>query len=185
MVEAVKQTAAKADDKNGKGPAEFTDFDKLGGTEIFTDRPVYKPEHCKAAPLVGYVLDEQNLPNKGGKKGNDGKDFWTVYVILLTKPTLVCDREGKVMTAKIGQEIMIPKNVKLAFMSKWARNPDVITEVVIQPKELEDIGGGQSMWTFRQKVLSEKERPAAYRLASPNAVAPEVLSDNEDIPFGG
>lgn len=183
MVEAVKQTAAKADN-GSKATSEFVDFDKAGGTEIFTDRPVYKPEHCKSAALAGYVLDEVNLPNAKGKKNQNGKDFWTVYIILLTKPTLVCDRDGKVSTAKAGQEIMIPKNAKLAFMSKWARNPDVITEVIIQPKELEDIGGGQSMWTFRQKVLSEKERPAAYRLASPNAVAPEQLVD-EEIPFGG
>lgn len=176
--EEVKQT--KQDTKNGaKNIPEVVDFDKLGGTEVFTDRPTYKPEHCKAAPLVGYVLDELNLPKRKGESGT-----WGVYVFLLTKPTLVCDRDDKVVPARVGQEIMIPKNVKLAFLSKWARNPDVITEVAILPHDQIDLGGGKSMWTFRQKVISEKERPAAYRLASPNAVAPEVLeAESSEIPF--
>ena len=184
MVEAAKQTAAKTDKdeaKNGgaKTPSDVVDFDNLAGQEVFTDRMTYKPEHCKAAPVVGYVVDELNLPKKKGEIGT-----WGVYVFLLTRGTLVCDREDKVVPAKAGQEIMIPKNVKLAFLSKWARNPDVITEVAIQPTTMTDLGGGKEMWNFRQKVISSKERPVAYRLASPNAVAPEILPEaSSDIPF--
>lgn len=187
MAEAQKQTAAKSDKdeaaKNGgaaKAAApDVVDFDKLSGTEVFTDRPTYKPELCKSAPLVGYVVDELNLPKKKGEQGT-----WGVYVFLLTRGTLVCDREDNVVPAKKGQEIMIPKNVKLAFLSKWARNPDVMTEVAIQPDQQVDLGGGKSMWTFRQKVISEMPRLPAYRLASPNAVAPEILPEaNSDIPF--
>ena len=185
MVEAAKQTAAKADKdeaKNGGVKAsvpEVMDFDKLAGQEIFTDRMTYKPEHCNSAPLVGYVVDELNLPKRKGEVGT-----WGVYVFLLTHGTLVCDREDKVVSAKAGQEIMIPKNVKLAFLSKWARNPDVITEVAIQPTTKSDLPGGKEMWNFRQKVISSKERPVAYRLASPNAVAPEILPEaSSDIPF--
>ena len=177
---ATEEVKTKVDTKNGsKTIPDVVDFDKLGGTEIFTDRPTYKPELCKAAPLVGYVLDEVNLPKGKGESGT-----WGVYIFLLTKPTLVCDRDNKVVPAKAGQEIMLPANVKLAFLSKWARNPEVITEVAIQPHDQVDLGGGKSMWTFRQKVLSEKERPAAYRLASPNAVAPEVLeAASSDFPY--
>ena len=185
MVEAAKQTAAKADKdeaKNGGAKAaasDVMDFDKLGGTEIFTDLPTYKPEHCKAAPLVGYVVDELNLPKKKGEQGT-----WAVYVFVLTHGTLVCDREDNVVPAKTGQAIMIPKNVKLAFLSKWARNPEVMTEVAIQPHQQVDLGGGKSMWTFRQKVISEKPRLPAYRLASPNAVAPDISAEaSADIPF--
>ena len=181
MVEAAKQTAAKADKENGAKAAmpDIVDFDKLGGTEVFTDRPTYKPELCRAAPLVGYVVDELNLPKRKGEVGT-----WGVYVFLLTRGTLVCDRDDKVISAKTGQEIMIPKNVKLAFLSKWARNPEVMTEVAIQPDQQVDLGGGKSMWTFRQKVISEKPRLPAYRLASPNAVAPEILAEaSSDIPF--
>ena len=187
MVEAAKQSAAKTDKtdkeetKNGgaKVASDVVDFDNLAGQEIFTDRMTYKPEHCNSAVLVGYVVDELNLPKRKGEIGT-----WGVYVFLLTRSTLVCDREDKVVTAKAGQEIMIPKNVKLAFLSKWARNPDVITEVAIQPTTKTDLPGGKEMWNFRQKVISSKERPVAYRLASPNAVAPEILPEaSSDIPF--
>ena len=188
MVEAAKQDSAKQaaksdkdETKNGAKAAapDVVDFDKLAGTEVFTDRLTYKPELCKSAPLVGYVVDELNLPKKKGEQGT-----WGVYVFLLTRGTLVCDREDNVVPAKKGQEIMIPKNVKLAFLSKWARNPEVMTEVAIQPDQQVDLGGGKSMWTFRQKVMSEMPRLPAYRLASPNAVAPEILPEaSSDIPF--
>ena len=180
--EEAKQAAPKNDKagaKNGGKDPDIVDFDALSGTEVFTDRPTYKPEKCKAAPLVGYVLDELNLPKRKGEAGT-----WGVFVFLLTRGTLVVDREDNVVKAKAGQEIMIPKNVKLAFLSKWARNPDVITEVAIQPETEVPLPGGKSMWTFRQKVISEKARPAAYRLASPNAVAPEILTEaSAEIPF--
>jgi hypothetical protein len=163
--EAVKAGAVK----NGgaaKG-AEFVDFDKLSGDEIFTDRPVYKPETCGRAPIVGFVVEHVILAAPKGRK--DAKP-WGAFVILLTHPTLATDRDDNIVTIPAGREVFLPANVKLDVILKWAKNPDIMAEVAIKPEAKVDIGGGQTMWTFRQKVVSTKKREGGYLLAAPGTM---------------
>lgn len=170
-----KTTAATAP-KNGTKPAAtdagFANFDNLKGDEIFTDRPIYKPESCGKQAIVGFLVERQTLAAPKGRK--DAKP-WDAYVILLTHPTLCADRDDNVVTIPAGREVYLPANVKLDVLNKLAFNPEVMAEVAVIPGEKVDIGGGQTMWTFRQKVLGTKKREGAYLLAVPGTV-PAIAS---------
>jgi hypothetical protein len=171
-----KTTAAATAPKNGTKPAAeagFANFDTLKGDEIFTDRPIYKPESCGKQAIVGYLVERQTLAAPKGRK--DAKP-WDAYVILLTHPTLCADREDNVVTIPAGREVYLPANVKLDVLNKLAFNPEIMAEVAVIPGDKVDIGGGQTMWTFRQKVLGTKKREGAYLLAVAGSV-PVITTD--------
>ena len=164
------KTTAAAPPKNGTKPAAaagFADFDNLKGDEIFTDRPIYKPESCGKQACVGLLIERVTLAAPKGRK--DAKP-WDAFVIELTHPTLACDREDNVITVPAGRQVFMPANVKLDVLNKWAFNPQEMAEVAVIPGEKVDIGGGQTMWTFRQKVLGTRARTGGYMLAVAGSV---------------
>ena len=116
-----------------------------GWIKYNTNRKIYKPELCKAAPVRGFLLDYLNMP------AVDNEREWTTYVVKLTHPTLACDRDGNVSKVDAGEEIMVPEVYDLkqcVTLRDACENPEETYEVFLQPEELQKIGGGKKVWRY-------------------------------------
>ena len=115
--------------------------------ELRLDRTIYKPESTGSAVLQGYIVDLMDMPPiKQGKMERP----WQAFLFRTTAPTKGVDREGTVVDVAADEEIIIPSTFQLhQGLSRFSRDPEKMFEAAILPKEKIDIGGGQTMWTFR------------------------------------
>lgn len=115
--------------------------------ELRLDRTIYKPESTGSAVLQGYIVDLMDMPPiKQGKTERP----WQAFLFRTTAPTKGVDREGTVVDVAADEEIIIPSTFQLhQGLSRFSRDPEKMFEAAILPKEKIDIGGGQTMWTFR------------------------------------
>lgn len=115
--------------------------------ELRLDRTIYKPEATGSAVLQGYIIDLMDMPPiKQGKV----ERAWQAFSLLTTAATKGVDREGNVVDVAADEEIIIPSTFQLhQGLSRFSRDPEKMFEAAILPKEKIDIGGGQTMWTFR------------------------------------
>lgn len=115
--------------------------------ELRLERTIYKPEATGAAILRGFIIDLLDMPPiKQGKTERP----WQAFLFRTTAPTKGVDREGTVVDVAADEEIIIPSTFQLhQGLSRFSRDPEKMFEAAILPKEKIDIGGGQTMWTFR------------------------------------
>ena len=115
--------------------------------ELRLDRTIYKPEATGSAVLQGYIIDLMDMPPiKQGKV----ERAWQAFLFRTTAATKGVDREGNVVDVAADEEIIIPSTFQLhQGLSRFSRDPEKMFEAAILPEEKIDIGGGQTMWTFR------------------------------------
>ena len=142
---------AKKNHVNGDTSQETVDTnaaDEMGDEfqTIETDRFMYKVDACGNKALVGWLIDKIEMTPIKGRS-------WDAFVVRTTEPSLACDREGQVIETVPGQEVLIPATHQLAqFMSRAAAHPSLAFKVYIKPKGKIQIGGGQSMQTYKLGV---------------------------------
>lgn len=158
--------------------------DADGFTKIVTQRYMYQAERCKEAKLVGYLLNQIDMPpiERAGVA-----QPWSAFVIKTTKPTKGVNREDEVVDVEIGAEILIPATVQLTqFLSKAAVNERNVFEVRIIPDKKIDIGKGQTMWQYDLAAKFEQPIPRARfgfaAIVAPPQLLPASTSDNA-MPF--
>lgn len=116
--------------------------------ELRLERTIYKPESTGSAVLQGYIVDLMDMPPI--KSGKDKERPWQAFLFRTTAPTKGVDREGNVVDVATDEEIIIPSTFQLhQGLSRFSRDPEKMFEAAVLPKEKIDIGGGQTMWTFR------------------------------------
>src|SRR5271166_5535534 len=126
--------------------------------KIETESFMFNAEKCYAAfpvkdrkPLMGYLVGFQEMPPIKGRE-------WEAAVLITTAPVLVVDREKNIVEAPAGSRVLIPATWELKQnLRRAALHPKFVFEVSIEPKKKLDIGGGQTMWTYK---LGASERPS-------------------------
>lgn len=115
--------------------------------ELRLERTIYKPEATGAAILQGYIVDLLVMPPiKQGKTERP----WQALLFRTTAPTKGVDREGNVVDVQADEEVIIPATFQLLQgLSRFSRDSEKMFEAAVLPKDKIDIGGGQSMWTYR------------------------------------
>jgi hypothetical protein len=199
MAPASTAQAKKHDEepKNGTTAAEAPKQETAAPVKdrflkIETERYMYNPNKVgdKTLPLTGYLLNLLKMPDlKGGRE-------WYAFLVKLTEPTNVINREKDVISTPTGSEVLIPATHQLTqFFERASVNPHKCFEVRIIPKKKIDIGGGQTMWIYDLGVdmTTQKDRTAfgpVAMLGAPKAttmqqaVAEGVASSPDDeIPF--
>jgi hypothetical protein len=113
-------------------------------TKVETERYMYNPNQSgdKTVPLIGYLLNMQVMPDLDGRP-------WEAFLLKITEPTVVIDREKQVIKVKAGCEVLIPATYQLQqFFSKVSTAPDKCYEVSIDPKKKIPVGKTQTMWVY-------------------------------------
>lgn len=131
--------------------------------ELRLERTIYKPEATGEAILRGFIVDLMDMPPiKQGKVERP----WQAFLIRTTAPTKGVDREGNVVDVQVDEEIIIPATFQLQQgLSRFARHADKMFEAAVLPKTKQDIGGGQTMWTYRVALgKATMKREGAYVL---------------------
>lgn len=115
--------------------------------ELRLERTIYKPEATGAAILQGFIIDLLDMPPiKQGKTERP----WQALLFRTTAPTKGVDREGNVVDVNVDEEVIIPATFQLVQgLSRFSRDPEKMFEAAVLPKDKIDIGGGQTMWTYR------------------------------------
>lgn len=151
---------------------------------INLNRPVYKGDRGKGAPIRGHWLGVQNMPPAGGRA-------WQAFIVRLTQDCPSCqDRKGNSVIARAGDEILVAANHQLLqVMGTLCRDPKRVVEAEVTPKGTVKTNAGQMVeWDFRinpQPIL----RSAEDRLIAMSTNAPRQLpaasdaSSDDDIPF--
>ena len=135
------------------------DFD-----DISTDRPMYKPAECKDTPLQGRLIDLVQMPD-----GLNGP--WFAFVVKTTAPTTAINRDGKKISTKPGDEVILPRTAMLADLDKYARARDTLFEARIQPTEKVKSAKG-TMWRYKLAVSKKTvAREGAFQLTDSVPVA--------------
>lgn len=148
-------------------------LDKLveeGADEMALERHIWKADAVGRFPVVGFIIGLVEMPPADRKDNPD----WKAFIVSLTHETRVLNRQKEIVVAKPGDEVIVPANFQLASsLARFALSPEM-HEIGIQAKEKIDIGGGQSMWTFRvvKTKTQPKERGQAYAL--PEAVTKQL-----------
>lgn len=153
--------------KKGQNASDQSLLDKLladGAAELRLDRAIYAAEVCKGAPLVGFIVDMLEMPAIDAGKSTE-RD-WQAFVFLTTYDTKGVDREKNVVDVSKGEEIIIPATFQIkTALARFARDPDKMHEIGLQPKTKIDVGGGKEMWTYRVIATGNtKERGTVYAL---------------------
>lgn len=186
---------AKRDEVNGNAATSETPSDaptesKSRFTKIETESYMFNAEKTYDAlppkdklPLIGYLVGMQAMPPIKGRA-------WEAAVILTTEPVHALDREKNVVKLPPGSRVLIPATFAIVqHFSKAASNRDYVYEVSIAPNKKVDIGGGQTMWTYKlganPKALARKAFGVAALLdSSVNAPAlPQASEDDIVAPF--
>jgi hypothetical protein len=166
--------------KNVQGSSVETTIENLllGGDfiELRMERTIYAPEACGDVPLVGFVVDLLDMKPIGEGKN---KREWKAFLIRTTQATKGLDRNKDVVDVGVDEEIIVPATHQLmTAISRFATDPSVMFQVAIAPKEKIEIGGGQTMWTYRVLLSKQtKKREGAYVLAGHEAPAFEAPSE--------
>jgi hypothetical protein len=158
-----KDPKAAAPPAGGKGapPMEAKPFDAFDLSQVPTtvevpegavksnqNRLLYKPETCNKWPIKGLVHSYQKMPDVG--EGDKSRE-WYVYIIALTQKSVGQNRDGKLMVADVGDEIMVVETYSLQADTRLrdvAENPKWTCEVILKPTDKIKIGGGQTMWEW-------------------------------------
>jgi len=131
--------------------------------ELRLDRTIYKPESTGEAVLRGFIIDLLDMPPiKQGKV----ERAWQALLVRTTAATKGVDRDGTVVDVGVDEEIIIPATYQLLQgLGRFSRDPEKMFEAAILPKEKIDIGGGQTMWTFRVALgKNTRKREGGYVL---------------------
>jgi hypothetical protein len=162
-------------------------------TVVETERYMYNPNQSKdkTIPLVGYLLNMQVMPDLDGRP-------WEAFLLKITEPTVVINREKEIIKVKTGSEVLIPATYQLEqYFAKVSVSPDKCYEVSINPLKKISVGKAQEMWLYELGInlnpADIKPRasfgPAAM-LGSPSlpsvgqGTAEKVVSgDPNQIPF--
>jgi hypothetical protein len=115
-------------------------------TKIETERYMYNPNKGCDTPLVGFILNMIAMPpmQMGGQMRE-----WNCFLFKLTEPCKVINREGNVIVAPVGAEVLTPATHQLTqFMERPSTRQDVCFEVQVAPSKKLDIGKGQTMWLY-------------------------------------
>lgn len=144
------------------------EFDALAGDEVFTDRPIVKFEElgADARPVVGFLVceDELNLP--ANAKRPDNRKTWDAFVVHLTKPTNVVNRDGVITEIKAGAEVFIPVNPKIAHL-RTLLGKAVMYEVALMGDGMIETANNP-MQAFRIKILAgTKARTGSFLIGGP------------------
>ena len=162
----MSQAQAKAATKNNTTVSE--DAAPADFISVSQDRKVYNADLCKDKPLRGYLLDSIQF--------GEGSDRpFKMFLVKLTAPTLVVDREKKVTTAQVGDEVLIVATYALRAIEKLALNPQFVFEIWCKPISKDPIPGGNDVWRYDLKV--------SPRSASRMEIAPQTLSLPEGAGF--
>lgn len=158
----------KATNKNAQNQADQSLLDILlgkGAVELRLERTMYAAEACGQVPVVGFLVDLIDMP--AIDMGKDGMRDWKAFVIKLTHQTKGKDREDNIVDVEPGEEIVMPATYQIAAaLARFARDPEVMHEVGIEPKTKLDIGGGKNFWTYRVIATNKTEpRGSAYALS--------------------
>lgn len=178
-----------AKDTSNKGTAQNKADQSLldallgqGGSELRLERCIYAADDCGDVPLVGFIVDILDMPPID--MGKDGKRDWQAFVFKTTHATKGKDREGNVVGVEAGEEVITPATFQIAAaLGRFAKDPNVMHEIGLQPKEKLDIGGGKNFWTYRVirvsrdkgKTYSTEPRGTQYALSDGGAKAPAQL----------
>jgi hypothetical protein len=141
-------------------PAQTQETQKASRfTVVETERYMYNPNQSgeKTIPLVGYLLNMQVMPPLDGRE-------WEAFLLKITEPTVVINREKEVVKVKAGSEVLIPATYQLTqFFAKVSTVPDKCYEVSINPKKKIQVGKAQTMWIYDLGINLNKEdvRPRA------------------------
>jgi len=117
------------------------DFVKLSVTRRF-----FKPAVCKDKDGNHYALRGHLMRTEVITSPQYGPT--PVLIVRLTKPTMVCDDEDKLIQAEIGDDAMIVAGDKLEKLMRFADDPNVVGEVYIKPLRLEKLKNGHTMWVY-------------------------------------
>lgn len=181
QAEAVKNEATKNGNKAPAGAGASHNVPE-GFIEVGQDRNQYKPETCGDMPVIGFLLGMIDLPNAGDV------GVWSALVVRLTQPVKTVNREDQIVTAKVGDEIIVPATAKLkqAF-ANVANRQDLAFQVFIQPTHKQKLDGGKTMWVYKTAVHKDaKPRTGELRLIGGTMSRPVGMGEgipNTDIPF--
>jgi hypothetical protein len=126
-----------------------------GFQDLGLDRFMYKPESCRAKPLVGFLIGVQEF----GRDKADKDEWWDALIVRTTQPTLAVQKDegGNEITIEVpvGEEVMIPMTDKLEKLRGYAKHPELMAEFFIQPVdkivlEVDPKGNvKKSMWRYK------------------------------------
>jgi hypothetical protein len=131
--------------------------------KIETERYMWNPNKGCDQPLVGYLLNLMPMaPIQRGKdeSGNPIMQHWDAYLIKVTEPTKVLDREKNIVIAAKGQEVLVPATHQLSQnFARAVAHPEKVFEVSIVAKKKIDLGKGQTMWIYDLGADSDHPLP--------------------------
>lgn len=143
-----------------------------GAVEINLDRTMYSADKV-GDPVVGFIVDLLDMPpiQVGKQEPRD----WQAFVVLLTEPCRGVDRNGDIIEAKAGEEMVVPATYQIQHaLKRFAKDPEKMHELGIMPKKKLDIGAGQTFWTYRVvSTGTTKARGSVYAL--PGAPVPKQV----------
>lgn len=142
-------------------------------TEIFTDRPVIKPNKIGKAnfmPVIGYLVEHLDLPLPAGapKRINPNTKeeitTWGAFVIALTEPTVALSGgdDGDIVPIEKGREVFVAENNSVKLLHGFLGKPEMFEVCLLWDGELE-LAGRQPMVKWRVQVGAEgKARTGAF-----------------------
>ncbi len=149
---------------------------KGGGVELRLERTIYAAEECGEVPLCGFIVDLLDMPPIPQGRNEPARD-WQAFVFKATYKSKGKDREGNIVDVEPGEEVIIPATYQIqAALSRFARDPEKMHEIALQPKAKIDIGGGKNFWTYRVVSSGKTEaRGTAYALSDGGRKEPAQL----------
>lgn len=127
-------------DAKAESKVEFLTSAPTDFVKVQMDRNVYKPESCGDVAVKGILVDCLDMPPTAN-------GAWKAFLIRLTAPTKVVNRDDKVVSAAIGEEIILPATGYIRSLESIARHPDAMAEVYIKPGKKVQTDKG-AMWTY-------------------------------------
>lgn len=157
-------------DQAAKNASDMNLLDLLlkgaGAVELRLERTIYAAEECGAVPLAGFIIDLLDMPPIPQGANRPARD-WQAFVFKATYKTKGKSRGGDIVDVEPGEEVIIPATYQIqAALARFARDPKVMHEIALQPKEKIDIGGDREFWTYRVvKTGKTEERGSVYALS--------------------
>lgn len=162
-----KDKSAEMNGSQAEQDPEIGSDSKSRFTEIRTESYMFNAEKTYASlpkadqlPLVGYLVGMQEMPPIKGRA-------WKAAIILTTEPVHALDREKKVLKLPPGSRVLIPATFAIdQNFARAASNSNFVFEVSISPSKKVEIGGGQTMWTYKLGANSKPVARAAFGIAA-------------------
>lgn len=164
---ASKKQHDVVDESTGK-PDVLTAAPGLGANKIVdlaAMYPVWGPK-LTSFPLQGDLLGVTELPS-----AQANQKYWTVYVIQLSHPTEVADKEHadengtpKKRVANAGELVVVTKTAVLKKLEPYARDPRLVAEVFLAgggTKASTNVKGGKIQLFKKMEVGNVRARSRA------------------------